>query len=759
MRPVTLVWLVAFMAVGRATAVGSRGGAVVSAGAGGAAAAAAAPGDCAVLRHHGQRAQAQACYQTLTGGADPYVRAEGFWGLERYEDANAAFRAAVARDEKNAHYRVRWGLLLHERFNNVEAAKLFEEALQRDPKNADAYVGLAQVSADGFDDKAREYVDKAIEIDPNHVEAHELLADLALQDSDDKTALEAADAALKLSPEALDAMAIHAAADLLADRTDAADAWIKKMLAINAGYGQGYALIASHLVLHTRYQDGVDYYRKAVALDPHLWFARSAMAIQLMRIGQADEARKELQQCYQNGYRDSATVNSLRLLDSIQNFKVAKTDTAILKLDPKEASLLQPYLEELVSRALASYEKKYAMQLPGPVQVEVYPNHDDFAVRTYGLPGLGALGVTFGTVIAMDSPSGREPGSFNWASTLWHEMDHVFVLTETRHRVPRWFAEGLAVHEEGQGAARWANRLTPEVVVAMRDKKLLPVAQLDRGFVRQEYPAQILVSYYQAGRVCDFIQERWDDGKLVDMIHRFAKLESTPDVIQHALGVSPPDFDQQFLVWQYKAAGPIVEHFDDWRGNLRQLVDAIKKGEDAVALKAGEAARKLYPEYVGDANPYALMADVDIKNGDKAAAMALLADYQKFGGENPATLKKLATLQEDAGQLREAASTLDAINEIYPLDEELHRHLGDLFLTQQNNDRAVREYAAVVALQPHDKAGALYNLAKAYFAAHQFDKAEQQVLAALETAPGYRPAQQLLLQLEDAQKDAQKRKP
>ena len=72
-------------------------------------------------------------------------------------------------------------------------------------------------------------------------------------------------------------------------------------------------------------------------------------------------------------------------------------------------------------------------------------SHADFAVRTVGLPGLGALGVTFGTVVAMDSPSGRKPGSFNWATTLWHEMDHVFVLTATHNRVPRWFAEGLAV--------------------------------------------------------------------------------------------------------------------------------------------------------------------------------------------------------------------------------------------------------------------------------------------------------------------------
>jgi len=34
--------------------------------------------------------------------------------------------------------------------------------------------------------------------------------------------------------------------------------------------------------------------------------------------------------------------------------------------------------------------------------MEVYPDHDDFAVRTVGLPGLGGiLGVTFGAVVAM----------------------------------------------------------------------------------------------------------------------------------------------------------------------------------------------------------------------------------------------------------------------------------------------------------------------------------------------------------------------
>ena len=454
---------------------------------------------------------------------------------------------------------------------------------------------------------------------------------------------------------------------------------------------------------------------------------------------------------YNNGYRDAATVNSLRLLDSYKNFTIFKDDTAVLKLDKKEAGVLQPYFEDVLRRAIATFEKKYKMTLAGPVQVEVYPNHEDFAVRTYGMPGLGALGVTFGQVIAMDSPSGRKPGSFNWASTLWHEMNHVFVLTATHHRAPRWFAEGLAVHEEGQASPAWGERLTPDIVVALKGKKLLPVAQLDRGFIHPEYPEQILVSYYQAGRICDYIQGRWGAEKLVDLVHAFAQLTPTPDVIKQALGLSPEQFDEQFQAWLYKDVGPIVPNFDEWRTRLKNLVELFTKRQFDEALKEGEAVRRLYPEYVADANAYEFLSEIEVTKGNKSNAVAVLADYQKFGGENPATLKKLASLREEMGQAREAATTLDAINEIYPVnDEDLHRRLGDLWLKQNNYPGAIREYASVVALRPLDKAGALFNLAQAYFAARQLDKAELSVLGALEAAPGYRPAQQLLLQIEDA---------
>ena len=78
-------------------------------------------------------------------------------------------------------------------------------------------------------------------------------------------------------------------------------------------------------------------------------------------------------------------------MDSYKNFVTFKSEAGVLKLNKKEANLLQPYFEAELKRSMATYEKKYKMKLPGSVQVEVYPDHEDFAVRTMGMPGLGPL--------------------------------------------------------------------------------------------------------------------------------------------------------------------------------------------------------------------------------------------------------------------------------------------------------------------------------------------------------------------------------
>lgn len=729
---------------------------LASAGAGWAAAAPLATVEsCRALRKHGKAAEATGCFESLSRSGDADLRAEGLWGMGQFDGANEAFRVAVAQPNSKALWRVEWGMLLHERFNHAEAVDLFNEALKLEPGSARAYLGLALVSADGFNSKAGEYAAKAVMLDPKMVEAHELVANLALENAKPTEALAEADAALDISSEALEAMAIHAAVAVLADRQAEADVWLGKIRAVNPAYGEGYALVGYHLVLNRRYDDGVAYYRRAIEADPKLWSARSQLGINLMRLGQEKEPLKQLEMAYENGYKDAATVNSLRLLDSYKNF-VTTTSTftssrgdtnTILRLRKNEAALLRPYFEPELHKAIGTYEKKYKMKLPGPVQLEVYPDHEDFAVRTMGMPGLGALGVTFGEVVAMDSPSGRKPGEFNWGATLWHEMSHVFILSATNHRVPRWFTEGLAVHEEGQARPEWSNRVTPEILAAIRDKKLLGIAGMDQGFIYPEYPAQVIVSYFEAGSMCDYIEQRWGDGKLLEMVHSFAALKTTPEVVQVNLQMTPKEFDAQYMVWLENKVGATAANYDTWRKGLKELAAAVKVGDNDAVVKAGPGVLKLYPEYVGEANAYEFLEGAQLVKGDKAGAVITLKAYERIGGESPEALTKLAALEAEMGQTKEAAATLDRVNYIYPESEGLHRELGKLWMEQKNYAGAVREFTAVLALKPLDTASAEFELAQAYFAAGEKEKAEESVLLALETAPGFRPAQRLLLEI------------
>ena len=701
--------------------------------------------ECRALRHHGLLPEARACFGRSAGSTDPSIRAEALWGLEQYQEANEQFREALKQHPKSVDIRVRWGRFFLERFNKDEAKGLFEEALEIKENDAGASLGLALVAAQGFSSAAVHFATRATELDPKMAEAHELLSYLALEEDDPERAGKEADAALAINSESLDAMAIHASIDWLNDKTESP--WMDRILKINPVYGEAYSTGGHFFVINRRYEDGIRSYRKALDLNPRLWEARSQLGVNLMRLGNEEEAKQQLEQCYEAGYKNAETVNSLRLMDSYKNFSTYKTSATMLKLGKKEADLLRPYFEAELERAIVTYDKKYQMKLKGPVQLEVYADHEDFAVRTAGLPGLGALGVTFGSVVGMDSPSSRPPGTFHWASTLWHELSHVYVLQATNHRVPRWFTEGMAVYEETAVAPDWGDRLDPEAIMAIQGKKLLPVAQLDRGFIRPSYPAQVVVSYFQAGKICSYIAEKWGYGKLLGMIQSYAKLESTPDAIRENLGMSTEDFDKQFLAWLNAQTKNTVDHFDEWKKQLKTVVADLRAKKYDDVIREGGAIRDYYPDYVETGSVYQLMADAYEAKADKDDARKELEKYSQVGGRSPLLIKRLAKFQQESGDPKKAAATLNRLNYIYPEDQDLHKQLGDLWLAQNNLTGAIREYQAVLATKPVDPAGAHYELANALRKADRVDEARDQVLQSLEAAPGYKPAQRLLLEI------------
>jgi len=703
---------------------------------------------CAALKHRGD-AGARACYQRLTGSADPAVKGEGFWALGDFKAANDAFRAAVKARPKEPAARVRWGRMYLDHYQAADAQDLFKEALEIKDDYAPALLGQALVAGENYEGQAIKFAEQALKSDPKLTEAEELISRVNLEDNNPEKAAEAAHKALDMDKESLDAMAVLATIDMLADKNDTP--WMPRLLAINARYGNAYAIVAHFFIINRRYEEGIASYRKALDLDSTLLFARSDMGVNLMRLGQEEEARKQLEECYNAGYQSPETVNSLRLLDSYKDYVTFKTPATSLRLAKKEASLLRPYFQAEFDRALTAYEKKYKFKLQKPVQLEVYPNHEDFAVRTVSMPGLGALGVTFGYDVAMDSPSGRKPGQWHWAETMWHELSHVYVLEMTNHRVPRWFTEGLAVYEETAASPNsgdvWGDRLDHETIMAIKEKKLLPVADIDRGFVHPTYPSQVVVSYFQGGRICTFIVQKWGWDKILAMIHDFGENRATPDVIEKELGMKPEEFDKQFMAWLEPQVKTTVDHIDEWAKLIRAVNEEAKAKKWDEVISQAQTAREWYPDYVEAGNPYEFLADAWKAKGDKAKETTELEAYSKIGGRDPETLKRLSLLQVEAGRKKDAAATLERLNFIYLEDDAAHQRLGDLDMDLGNAAGAVREYQAVLAGKPLDPASAHFGLARAYVAASRPKDAREEVISALEVAPGFKPAQKLLLEL------------
>jgi cellulose synthase operon protein C len=717
---------------------------------------------CESLHKHGDAGE-MACWERLSRSSDPAIRADALFGLKDYNGANGAFQTAEKARPKDAHIKLRYGMLMLEAptGNPQTAADLFNEVLEIDKNNPRALLGLAQVAEDSYEGKAVEYAEKALVADPKLYEAHELMARIALEDNNEPRAVEEAKKAVAISGEALDAMAVLATVDWLDDKPapvppgsiETRSEWIDKILKVNPHYGEAYALAGHFFDINRRYVADIAYYRKALELNPDLQSARSQLGINLMRLGQNDEAYKLLMQAWEAGWRDHPTDDTLTLMDSYKNFDIVKTPSGrgVLKLPKKEEALLKPYLEAELDKIIETYDKKYNYKLPGTVQVESYPDHEDFAVRTVGVPGLGALGVTFDNVVAMDSPSAsdpqRKPGTFHWATTLWHEMSHVYVLSMTNDRVPRWFTEGLAVYEETATNKDWGDRLDPPSIQAIKNHKLLPVADLDRGYIHPTYPEQVIVSYFQGGRVITYIVEKWGYGTVLNMIHDYANRMSTPEVIEKELKMKPEDFDKQFLPWLEAQTKTTVDGFESWTKRVRELNENAKNKDWAAVIKEGLEIRDIYPDFVEAGSVYEALDRAYEATGEKAKGGEQLERYAEVGGRNPDTLNHLADLQVEAGDKRGAARTLERLNYVYLRDERGHQKLGDLELELNNPTAAVREYQAVLAGKPVDPAGAHFQLAKALQAAKRTAEAREEVFSALELAPEYKPAQKLLLEL------------
>ena len=712
---------------------------------------------CDAMRYSGDRIAATSCFSALlVNETDDRLRAEAAWGLGDIRSANGYFQSAIGTYPDDAALRTRWGRLFSETHDDAEAVKLYQEALGLDPEYVPAIIGLAEISAGRFEDRSREWIEDALDLEPDAIDAHLLLARTELEIGN----LDAAEAALDEAAELiaarglapLELYSLYVSLDLLRDITDSE--WTTRALDYNAAYGGIYATPAYFYVITRRYREAIELFRKAVEIEPDHYEAHADLGVNLLRVNLIDEAQDHLARAYAGDPYSARTVNTLRLIDSLDRFEVeafgpdsGTRHEMLLRLHQDEAGILEPYVQALIDDSIDAFSERYQFELKEPVIVEFYPDHDDFAVRTAGLPGIGLLGVTFGYLVAMDSPSGRAEGDFHWGTTLWHEMAHVFTLETTDHLVPRWFSEGVSVFEEWASGPLNGRHIPINVIQAMTEDKFLPIAELDSGFIRPTYADQVIVSYMQAGMICEFIAGRWGQQALVDMLEGFRNGLDTAASLESALEIDAPTFDELFAERVASEFGAVLENFEPWQQAQSRAHEHAANNAWLDASAAAEQAVELYPDYVDEGSAYLLLAKAQSEAENEDAAVETLAEYHRRGGYDPGALIQLGRWQAERENGEAALQVYADALLVAPLSEEVHAEYGDLLLEAGRAEDAVQEFEALFALQPHDEAAARFRLAKAYLAAGDRDLANEHLLYALEIAPHFREAQQLLLEM------------
>ena len=694
--------------------------------------------------------------------------------LGRFHEANAAYRLASSGAANDPAIQGGWGELFLEKYEKAEALKSFQMALQADARWTPALIGSARVLADENPPQAAVLARRALEINPSSVDAQIFLAGEAADANKHDEARQALDKALAVNASSLDAIALRAALLYVEDKPQEFEAEAARALAIAPRYGEVYRVAGDLAARNYRFDEAVELTRRSLALESGNARAQADLGSHLLRTGDEPGARLALESAFKADPFNKLTYNQLAVMDKVDKFVTLREGDVVMRLDKDEAPVLREYAMALAHQALSTLAARYEFTPRGPILVEIFPKHDDFAVRTLGLPGMvGALGVCFGRVVTMDSPKARPPGEFQWEATLWHELGHVITLQMSNQRVPRWLTEGISVYEEKKARAEWGREMDVAYAGMLNRSETLKLRDLNSAFTN---PKTISLAYYEASLLVEHIVNAYGDAGLRKLVRAYAQGIDTDAALKAALSTDLDQmqvgFDQMIdrMFGAMRRAMAVPEGVEEL---LKMPAEALKTVADAhprsfpvqmalgtalrkagqvdEAMQAFERAAALVPAAGGPGSPHEQLAAMALEKKDRPRAITELTALVAVDFNNVEAARQLADLLRQSGVEDPARLTpvYQRIAAIDPFDPEAHAMLGRYAMARNEADTASREFRAVIALGPVDKAAAYTDLGESYLKGGKRAEAKKQVLSALEIAPGYERAQDLLLKLVD----------
>ena len=691
------------------------------------------------------------------------VRVLGRRDPQLFRDAIRAFNQSIAADSMELDTEVELAQMLVEKFSYPDAFKALTSVLTVNPSHPRALLVMARLDAAEGRATGPARVAKSLEVNPHDPEAHAMVAMQAVDVEQYAEAITAAQRGLAADSGAPAPWIAIAAARLLSGDSTGHVQALARAHARLPNSARAEVTLADVMARNRLYASAAAFAQQGVARDSLDARAHSLLGINAMRTGRVAEGRTHLDRAFKLDPTDTWAYNTLELLDDFKDYTEIKTSRFVVLVETKDAPLMEIFAAPLVETAYDSLAARYGFRPTPPVRVEMFRSSADFSVRAVGLEGLGALGVSFGNVVAMDSPAARPVGEFNWGSTLWHELTHTFTLGVTGNRVPRWVSEGLSVYEERRARPGWGAAITPSLVAAWKAKKLNPVSKLNNGFLRPRFPEEIGLSYALASYVCEMLEAEYGIAGIRTFLQAFKDGKTANQAFEQVARVGIEAFDQRFDDWfrkkftaefkavDYVVAGEGKEQVVKWEGPLftamRSATTAVAGQQWDEAVRQLEVAKTMFPEWADGGSPYHVLAEVYLKRGDTTAAIRELTAIAQRSETAFEENLQLARLLRGRGDVAGAVQALERTLWISPFDAAVHDSLASLASANRMHPQAIQARRALVALRPTDRAEALYQLARAYADAGDVASARREVLRALDLAPNFEKAQELLLSL------------
>ncbi|MDA0807866.1 MAG: peptidase MA family metallohydrolase [Planctomycetota bacterium] len=694
-------------------------------------------------------------------------------GRDAREILDERFEKAKLRSRTSREPLLAIGDLALRKNDDALAADNFKAALELFPDDPDFVSGLARAMASSDRQAAMIGIEAALKANPKHIPSLLFQIEGLIDAEQYDAAIELLDRVLAIDSLEPDAWAYKAVIAHLTNDVRGETNYRDKALARWTSNPRIDHLIGRKLSQHYRFREGAAYQRKSLALKADFAPAQRQLADDLLRLGEDVEGWKVAHEAYDSDSYNVATYNLLELHDELDKFTTLQDDSFTLRMETVESKLYGAEVLTLLHRAKQTLCSKYGLELNDRVTVEVFPNEDDFAVRTFGMPAVsGYLGVCFGRVITANSPASRRENPSNWEAVLWHEFCHVVTLELTQNRIPRWLSEGISVYEELQENASWGQRMDPRYREHILNDGLTPLSELSSAFMRPESGWHLQFAYFESAMAVDFLVQNFgieslravlSDLKaglpvnvaldrrcdaLAELETRFGEFaKKQAESLAPGVDWEKPDLEKLLAENDGSLEAWVKDHPKNFVGQmaLAQQQLAAKKWDDAESTL--RQLIEIYPTYIGGDNAYERLASVYQKLDRPTDERKTLEQFASISADAVPANLRLIELQTEASDWAALDQTTARLFAIDPLLEQPHSTRA--IVAEKRNQPAVaaRAFERLLLLEPDDPADIHYRFAKSLAAQGQYTEAKRQTLMALEEAPRFRDAHRLLLEL------------